>query len=209
MSKMLLKIDDVRNVSAARIQKVKCAPFAFDCALSQCKCVSVYVFVCAVLTFCVSPSNADTLEITFNNVDLCVWMLSLLFVLLVLSYFITPTCMHEEKSGYSTTIRHRSKYHIAATRMKYSPISYFIWMKSNMWANAQISTEFRLFFSFQFRFRSTMCWWPKILLFARITTIGSKNNFCYILHTLPWYYHMLAVFIEIISLLDSLELILH
>lgn len=101
--------------------------------------VNVYVCVCV-------PSNADTLEITFNNVDLCVCMLSLLFVLLVLPHFITPTCMHEEKSGYSTTIRHRSKYHIAATRMKYSPISYFIWMKSNMWANAQISTEFRLFF---------------------------------------------------------------
>lgn len=113
-------------------------------SLSVCVCLCV----CAVLTFCVSPSNADTLEITFNNVDLCVWMLSLLFVLLVLSYFITPTCMHEEKSGYSTTIRHRSKYHIAATRMKYSPISYFIWMKCNMWANAQISTEFRLFFLF-------------------------------------------------------------
>lgn len=173
---------------------------------------SVCIWLCSLSVWmcmyvCV-PSNADTLEITFNNVDLCVCMLSLLFVLLVLPHFITPTCMHEEKSGYSTTIRHRSKYHIAATRMKYSPISYFIWMKSNMWANAQISTEFRLFF-FQFRFRSTMCWWPKILLFARITTIGSKNNFCYILHTLPWYYHMLAVFIEIISLLDSLELILH
>lgn len=109
------------------------------------------VFSCSLsvslsLSLCVSPSNADTLEITFNNVDLCVCMLSLLFVLLVLPYSITPTCMHEEKSGYSTTIRHRSKYHIAATRMKNSPISYFIWMKSNMWANAQISTKFCMFF---------------------------------------------------------------